>query len=312
MIICYTGPPGCGKTVSMVADTVLAYRRHPKAVFANMAGLKCPEAIYVEATDQFACLSSGQVLLDEAGIFFGSRSWAERSKRDIAAFAQVRKEGLDLSMTAQHENRLDTILRENASEFRRCRNFGNKFILVQRLDPHAEARHNRLGRYVRLMTPRLWQQYDTLARITLAGGTGGSGASNQVPAPLFARRRNDEDEQRRRNIAATEDRAVSVWAKTGNVRQYTEEAEEARKWLAELGWGTVSGVVSTLRVKQEVKRRRWLKYWGLTYKDVDIDCSFDNPWLRGYDPLTVTRANEEAKLQAAALEIIKGGRRRSA
>jgi len=310
MIIAYVGPPGSGKTVAMVDHALKLFRKSPRAVYSNMAGFHCPEYVYCEAAEEFSTLSSGLVLLDEAGVVFGSRDWQGRTKQDIAAFAQVRKEGLDLTMTAQHENRLDTILRENCSEYRRCRRIG-RFIVIKKLDPHADRKNASLGHVLVCMTSGLWRQYDTFARIGGRGGTVGSGASNLRPVSRVAAKRSERIARERAEADRKLRLSESIWQKGGNVRRLTPEACSVSADMERVGYGVVGGRVVLDALQYEVSRRRWLAYWGLTWEDVSLRCDFDNPWLEGYSPDLVHMRNDKARAEQIVQDIIVQADRRA-
>ena len=304
-VIIIEGPPGTGKTLALM-DALVARAKNPERtgmVYANMVGLKCPEAIYCEAVDDFADLSRGEVALDEGGLFFGSRTWQERSKEIMAAFAQVRKDGLDLLITAQHRDRLDTILRENCTEIWTMSRLG-PFFCVTRTDPHVTDKKAKiLGRRYFLLKMPVAACYDTYEKIDSLG-RGGGGANIAPALSVVARRREaartiTEQQATRRKLL----RETVFQPGRGNM-QLTEEALEAQRYLERLRWELFrdDSPVKAGTVQREVARRRWLKVWGRTWADVPYDCTFSNPWLADHDPRTVSLRNVERRKHE---EIVK-------
>lgn len=279
----------------MMADCVELFKSEQPQVYSNMAGLRCPEAVYVDGAAGFLTLYSGLVLLDEVGVFFGSRTWQQRTEAQLASFAQVRKNGLDLLATTQHESRVDTVIRENSSEWVRCRRIGN-WILSTTSCPHSKQI---LRRRVQRLRPAVWSLYETLEVIGSTGRSDRFGVElGAVPLSVVARRRQAQNAQR---AAAARRRveAVSIW-RPGPELRFTREAQAAADWLADIGWCTVLGQPVAAAVHAEVLRRRWLRAWGLKPADAPLTCSPDAPWLRGFSPAEViARADAEAELEAA-------------
>lgn len=298
------GPPGTGKTYSLVCAMQEKFKTDQPMVYSNMAGLKCPEYAYIEAAADFEHVSAGIVALDEVGNFFGSRDWQRRTKQQLTAFAQVRKDGLDLWCTTQHENRADTILRENCSEIWRCRRLG-PCIVVQVLDPHSELKERRLGRRWFPLRSERFRLYDTLEKID-EYGRGGGRATLSAAVSTIARRR----EAARATSAAQQARQrslnESIYRRGRRNLTMTDEAVEARRWLLEVRWGVCGESVPAVNVQAEVSRRRWLKVWGLTYEDVPVTCTRLNPWLLGLDPASVEARNDADRTEQAARDLIEG------
>lgn len=67
----------------------------------------------------------------------------------------------------------------------------------------------------------------------------------------------------------------------------TEEAREALRWLRSEGHLT-DGPGNWLEVvRRELKRRAWLRLFGLDVEDVPYWCSPTLPWAEGWSPVEV-------------------------
>lgn len=182
MIRGYLGWVGAGKTYSMVHDALEQFRETRCQVFTNMAGLKFPGAVYVEDLEAITRVGTGLVLIDEVGICMSSHYWQSVPRSVLMAFAQVRKNGLDVFWTAQHEARVDTVLRELTMEVRRCRRFG-RYSFQSLEDPVAKVS---LGKRLVKLKQEVFAAYDTLEIIGAHGGGAGTGQSEgacKCPAP---------------------------------------------------------------------------------------------------------------------------------
>ena len=115
MVEGYLGLPGAGKTFSAVRETVHRRKRNPHLrVYSNMS-MDLPgdgEFIKLEGWEELLDAHDGLVILDEINLWMPSRAWAKLPGPLLWKWAQVRKSGLDIIWTAQHQARVDKLVRE--------------------------------------------------------------------------------------------------------------------------------------------------------------------------------------------------------
>lgn len=167
MIEGIVGLPGNGKTIFAVSRMLQAGKEKP--VFANFHCKTRPKrwefAIWPDMVEKDNCMC----VIDEAQMWFGSRNWRKNTQAELAVFQQHRKQGMDLLWICQHENRVDTALKELTAFYWRVRNLGN-WILAVKVSPDEPKIV--LARRVFLASPRLWQHYHTEEIIGLRDGDG--------------------------------------------------------------------------------------------------------------------------------------------
>lgn len=280
----------------MVRDAIQNFRSRQPQVFSNMAGLKCPEAIYIEGLVDLPWIASGLVLLDELGIWMSSRAWQKTPLDVLQAFALGRKNGLDMYWSAHTMERVDAAVREITAEIVHCKRLG-RMVLQTYLDPGDMKPNKR--RLVKL-DPRVYYLYDTLERISLKGGTSGSGAQ-VVPMSRVAKRRADAERAERQ--AKLKANSRPLYRK--NTLGYTVLNEEAldcyNYLLSEGGWST--GLEWSEQIRRELRRRAWMREWGLMPSDAPYYCTPENPWLPSYSPEAVQDRREALEL-AVAKEVV--------
>lgn len=293
VITIVVGWPGAGKTYLGCLLTMEQFKGERPQVYANMAGLKCPEAIYIDALTDLAHIGNGFVLADEGGVWMSSRNYHKTPPDLLMALAQVRKNGLDMVITTQHEMRVDVIVRELTTQVIRARKLGPIFIYRYE-DPIAKhVFKTRVVRYSSVVSA----QYDTLEVIGLEGG--GAGRGRACLSRVAQRRQAAQREQ-----AAKTERRNGVFSWTGNVGYMKREYGEVLRSMP--GDALIGRSDWCDRVRLEVARRRWLRAWSLTTDDVPETCTPSSPWLEGFDPFTV----RQRTLEAADEEKPKGRARR--
>jgi hypothetical protein len=94
-----------------------------------------------------------------------------------------------------------------------------------------------------------------------------------------------------------------------------DEAEDVYNWLIERDYARLPSheYIGPIKpwadvVRAELRRRNWLSTWGLSVKDVPDDCSPDNPWLRGFDPVSVRRRRDDLEIADKVNEIVESVR----
>jgi zona occludens toxin (predicted ATPase) len=117
MIIIYLGRRGSGKTLSMVKDAYIEYKRGRK-IISNIEGI--PFASYMSnqdilAIDKNSNIKNAVILIDEAQIFFDSRRSMKKENISFSNFVQqIRKRDIILLLTTQFANAVEKRLRDHA------------------------------------------------------------------------------------------------------------------------------------------------------------------------------------------------------
>lgn len=110
MIEGYVGRPGSGKTYTLT-ERALRERAKGRQVFANYAIRGC----FTFTPDQLLDLPPGLVVIDEAHLWFPARGSLNLPPSWLAGMSQTRKNGWDLMWAAQHEGRVDRVVRDISS-----------------------------------------------------------------------------------------------------------------------------------------------------------------------------------------------------
>lgn len=108
------GRRGSGKTL-LATEMAIGRMRKGERVYANYAiedverGLR--SGVIYSLLDCLT-LNSCTVVVDEANLWTSSRQWSKIPAEVLSSWAQSRKRGLSFIFTAQHEERVDKIIRE--------------------------------------------------------------------------------------------------------------------------------------------------------------------------------------------------------
>lgn len=115
MVEGHLGLPGAGKTFNLVRECVRRRKREPNLrVYANMT-IDLPgrgEFIKLTSWEELLDAEDGLVVIDEINLWMPSRAWAKLPGPLLWKWAQVRKSGLDIIWSAQHQARVDKLVRE--------------------------------------------------------------------------------------------------------------------------------------------------------------------------------------------------------
>lgn len=116
MIVTYLGRRGSGKTLSMVKDAYIEYKRGRK-IISNMSNI--PFAYYMSnqeilSLNKESNIFNAVILIDEAQIFFDSRRSMKKESINFSNFVQqIRKRDIDLYITTQFANAIEKRLRDH-------------------------------------------------------------------------------------------------------------------------------------------------------------------------------------------------------
>jgi hypothetical protein len=182
----YIGLPGQGKTYSAVARLLKEAARKGGSceVYSNipLIGIRYT---YIESFEQLGGCVSGTVFLDELGLWMSSRDSMKLPASVRSMLAQHRKQGLDLYWTAQHENRVDAIIRELSSIYWRVSKWPWG-VYNRGYDPYDAER--RCGRHFVRFREEVFTAYDTSYMVgdakTGLGGRAGALRANLPPVVL--------------------------------------------------------------------------------------------------------------------------------
>lgn len=103
------GRPGAGKTYELTRRA-LAEADRDRLVFSNYP-IAHPN-IYMFEPEQLLDLPPGLVVIDEAHLWFPARMALQLPMEWLAGMSQTRKKGWDLIWSAQHESRVDKVIRD--------------------------------------------------------------------------------------------------------------------------------------------------------------------------------------------------------
>lgn len=128
MIKFVTGIPGQGKTL-YTTKMILETRKTGRQVYANFHSRKglWDFALWEDMMNAENALC----VVDEAQMWFNSRSWKDNTTADLAVFQQSRKNGLDLIIVVQNEARVDVGIRELAAYHVKCQKLFDKWIVAK-------------------------------------------------------------------------------------------------------------------------------------------------------------------------------------
>ena len=174
MIEVLIGRPGSGKSYELTARA-LEQADRDRLVFTNY-GLVHPNVFQFEPS-QLLDLPPGLVVIDEAHLWFPARMALQLPMSWLAGMSQTRKKGWDMLLCAQHESRLDRVIRDVASWMWLCRAYGPQegrpwLFTSTCWEPEKFRRHKEhVARRYRRFDPRVAAAYDTHETLTQADHT---------------------------------------------------------------------------------------------------------------------------------------------
>lgn len=296
----YIGRLGSGKTYSMMRDAVAWLRTYKGQIYTNMADVSCPEAIYIDNIQQILMLRDGLLLLDEASAVLSARFWQSVPRPVLTRFAQLRKHGIALYYTAQHEDRVDTVLRELTNEYIVLHKFGGGYFRRVHLPGQTKPTS---GRWLQ-WDQQIFALYDTYEVIASEGGSAGRASAARALSRVAAKTKSADD----RDAARKQVRSlIEMIYWHGKTPVYTKEASLAREYLQDNGWWDKQAAASQ-QVQRELQRRRWLRVWGLGPDDAPHTCTPANPWLEGFSPSEVQARTKQEDMEQKARDLIEYAR----
>lgn len=168
------GRPGSGKSYELTRR-VLAAADRDRLVFTNYA-VAHPN-VYMFQPDQLLDLPPGLVVIDEAHLWFPARMALKLPMSWLAGMSQTRKKGWDMLWCAQHESRIDRMVRDVTSWMWLCSAWGSAGghpILFSRTswEPEYFRKPKRqMSRSMSLFSKRVAEAYNTHESLTQAEHT---------------------------------------------------------------------------------------------------------------------------------------------
>jgi hypothetical protein len=173
----YIGRPGEGKTYTLVYRALKAHRRY-ETVYANFV-VGVPNLQLLEGPEDLLEIGPGLVLIDEAHLWFPSRLSMKLPPSMLMKLSQTRKAGWDMWWTAQHESRVDRVLRDvtnwmhlSSAWFKRWNPAGDYplFFTARTWEPERFRKAKKdVGWVIRPYLSRVASAYDTSETLKVAG-----------------------------------------------------------------------------------------------------------------------------------------------
>lgn len=168
------GRPGSGKTYELTRRALRAADQD-RLVFSNYP-INHPNAYLFEPADLFE-LPRGLVVIDEAHLWFPARMALKLPMSWLTGISQTRKKGWDLLWSAQHETRVDRVVRDITNWMHLAsawftHNNHPVFFTYKTWEPELFRRrgHN-MGGGINLFSTRVAQAYNTHGAVMHASHT---------------------------------------------------------------------------------------------------------------------------------------------
>lgn len=172
----YIGRPGSGKSYTLT-DRAIQEARRGHQVFANYSIVydgPGGENIWRFRPEQLLDLPAGFIVIDEAHLWFPARMALRLPPSWLAMLSQTRKNGWNLLYAAQHEARVDRVLRDVSSHMWLCgawfRTGGHPLLFTADcFEPEYFRRpKKRISRRYRWFNQQVASSYDTFERLVVA------------------------------------------------------------------------------------------------------------------------------------------------
>lgn len=170
----YIGKPGSGKSYTLTA-IVLQHARRGRDVFTNYP--VAYDNVYLFGPDDLLDLTPGLIVIDEAHLWFPARQSLRLPQTWLAEMSQTRKNGWDLLWAAQHEKRVDTVIRDISTWMWMCGAWlpwdGHPMLFTaQSWEPeYFRNMKKREVRKVRRFRRDVAEAYETFAKLEVAQHT---------------------------------------------------------------------------------------------------------------------------------------------
>ena len=171
MIEGYIGRPGSGKSYTLT-ERALREANRGRTVFTNYGLVH--ENVFTFTPDQLLDLPPGLIVIDEAHLWFPARMSLKLPPSWLAMLSQTRKAGWDLLWCAQHESRVDRVLRDVSSWLWLCNAWfawdGHPLVFQsQSFEPEFfRKKGRRMTNRYRLFDSKVAAAYDTYESLAVA------------------------------------------------------------------------------------------------------------------------------------------------
>lgn len=195
MIEGWIGRPGAGKTYSMTAKALRVAQRAPdkyETIWTNyplagmvdgVGGLVPNARLY--HPDHLLDLGPGLILCDEAHLYFSARAAMRLPASWLQKMSQTRKSKWDIWWSAQHERRVDTVLKDVTNWMWLCNAWFPQFSRLVHAPPRTPAlfsaksyepenfrkKDRHFTRQLRRFDIEVANAYDTMETVAVAGHT---------------------------------------------------------------------------------------------------------------------------------------------
>lgn len=262
----------------MISDARELFRQSWVQIYSDMRSLHFPGAVYLHYSqaEVLGQVKRGLILLDEAGLVLSSRFWQSLDRGVIESLTMLRKNELDLLFATPDVSRVDKQLREIVSEIVVCRKFGRWVVQFV----YAPDGKTRIATRLKPLADRVWALFDSWETFGQHGT--GVGRSDWLDRAREARLGPTAP----RDGGRVFDREPSVC--DGHSFRWRRETVEAWKWLLRQGV-FAEGEERRALLRQELRRRQWLKEFLLRPDDVPASITYEEPWEEGWSPGDVER-----------------------
>lgn len=174
MIEGYIGRPGSGKSYRLT-ERVLREAERGRTCFVNY-GLIHPN-VYQFGPEDLLDLPPGLIAIDEAHLWFSARQSLQLPPSWLAGLSQTRKKQWDLLWAAQHENRVDRVLRDVSNWMYLCTSWltwDQHALLFKAVtyEPEYFRKEKRaMGSSWKWFSPKVAGAYDTFETLAVAEHT---------------------------------------------------------------------------------------------------------------------------------------------
>lgn len=186
MIEGYIGRPGSGKSYRLT-ERVLREANRGRECYVNW-GLKHPN-VYMFGPEDLLQLPPGLIAIDEAHLWFSARQSLQLPPSWLAGLSQTRKKQWDLLWAAQHENRVDRVLRDVSNWMYLCTAWlawdGHPVLFkAVSYEPETFRRSGKeMGASWKWFSRKVVNAYDTYETLQVAAHTARKNDMYAKPAP---------------------------------------------------------------------------------------------------------------------------------
>lgn len=166
MVEGFVGLPGSGKTYWISRLGLEAIKKGRK-VYSNF---KLEGATYYKDLMDILDVSEGVILVDEINLVCPSRWWDRFPPKLAYWWSQTRKNQLDVYWTAQHQDRVDKIVKEITNyiwEIHRLP-FRLRSMACYLPEQIGKVKRESFGFRFFVLSPKIWSHFNTYERIDIA------------------------------------------------------------------------------------------------------------------------------------------------